>query len=155
MNDENAKEDDTTSKLSANAKTLSDRYITSLIATNTRYHNTVDKQVKDSFKITRIILLVGVSLLTLTIVSLLVTFFFHSNEIALITSRVGAALSAIATSIGGLNKIHDNAAERQLRTLDALSRSVKAVHAQFVVEQVNDETWKRTQLEQLSRYIIQ
>jgi hypothetical protein len=150
-----ASADDAINKLSTSVKTLSDRYITSLISTNTRYHNTVDKQVKDSFKLTRIILYVGVGLFALTVISLLVTFFFHSSEIALITNGVGAVLSAIAMGIGGLNKVHDDAADRQLKTLGTLSRSVRAAHAQFVIEQVNDEAWKRNQFEKLiNQYLI-
>ena len=155
IDEENANTDDTINKLSTSVKTLSDRYVTSLINTNTKYHNTVDRQVKDSFKLTRIMLYVGIGLFALTIISLLVTFFFHSGEIAIITSGIGAALSAIATGIGGLNKFHDDAANRQLQTLSALSRSVKAAHAQFVIEQVNDDTWKKNQFEKLlSQYLI-
>lgn len=147
--------DDSIKKLSTSAKTLSDRYMTSVISTNTRYHNTVDKQVKDSFKLTRIVLYVGAGLFILTIISFLVTLFFHSNEITLITSSVGAMLSAIATGIGGLNKVHDDAADRQLKTLANLSRSVKATHAQFMIEQVHDEMWQRTQFERLiNQYLM-
>jgi hypothetical protein len=36
-----------------------------------------------------------------------------------------------------------------------LSHSVRAAHAQFVIEQVKDETWKRAQFEQLiNQYLI-
>lgn len=141
--------DDAIKKLSKSAKTLSEKYVTSLINTNSKYHNTVDKQVKDSFGLTRIILYVGVCLFAFTVISLLVTFSFHSDEIALLTNGVGATLSAVALGLGGLNKVHDEAAKRQLSTLANLSRSVKAAHAQFIIEQVDDEVWQKTQFERL------
>ena len=62
---------------------------------------------------------------------------------------IGAILSAIATGVGGWNKIHDDAADRHLQSLARLSNSVQATHAQFIIEQVPDETWKKTQYERL------
>lgn len=48
------------------------------------------------------------------------------NFSMLITNGLGAALSAIAMVIGGWNKVHDDAANRQLEALANLSNSVKA-----------------------------
>jgi hypothetical protein len=147
--------DDSISKVSANAKTLSERFIGSIITTNTRYLNTVDKQMKDSFKLTSRIILFGVCLFGLTIISLVATLFlFHSDEITVIASGFGAAASAIVTAIGGLNRLMDNANDRQLKALGSLSRTVKAAHSQFVIEKIEDDVLRKEQLEQLNKYIL-
>ncbi len=156
---EEALSDGTTSseeikKLSKNVKTLSDRYMTGIVAMNNRYHATVDQQVKKNSELTSRIINVALVLLVISVISFVVAFFFHLTAIALITNGVVAILSAGATWFGAWSKIQDNAANRQLQALANLSNLVKTAHAQFIIEHIPDEIWQKTQYEHLLRSFI-
>ncbi|GCE17298.1 hypothetical protein [Dictyobacter kobayashii] len=137
---------DESKKIAKNAKTMSEKFMASIITANTRYYNTADKEVKNSFKQTNLIIYVGLSLLVFSVVSFLVTFFFHSNELAIITSGSGALLAAVATALGGMNKFHDKRTDEQLYALGRLDHMLKATHTQFLIEQIEDKEWQKQQL---------
>nr|BBH95010.1 hypothetical protein KTA_32090 [Thermogemmatispora argillosa] len=146
-------------KLASSVRTLSDRYLNSIVTRINQYLRSFYEEARSSQKFSRVFFGINCACMCITLIIFFFILFRGANPALIGGGLITSTLSGLSSFFGAWQQHSESAAKRQLEGMANLMDIARIAHLQFMVERIDDEEWKKTHysriLEQLLNKYVQ